>query len=226
MAVGDAIRQRMKALHMTQKELANRTGISQATLSNIVTGASESTAETLQALSSVLGVSLADLSRDEEWKYWAEDFPCPRCNSRAVSEFYSHSDGSVRLACAFCGLDTGEQKSRASALRLFASYRQSQKSGAETLAVNAVHVYTVAELVDYSAFDADDVRPVWFENRGLFCVPALLQYGIAERERDCVRVEWHGSYGAKSFEIRAYGDWWRCWSGKPSPVLSDATPWK
>ena len=223
MSSDTVIKERMKALKYTQKKLAEQVNISQATLSNIINGKAEPSAELRNALASALRVTVADLDcAADEWKYWPHDFACPRCGSRAVAEFYNHADGSCRLSCSFCGLDTGDQKNRSVAMRLLASYKPPRK---ETAELSAARVFSVAELLDSSALDADDVRPVWFENRGLFCCPALLQYGIAERELELVRVQWWNANGSKSFELSKYGNWWRCWTQKPTEAQSNETAW-
>ena len=91
--------------------------------------------------------------------------------------------------------------------------------------MEGLRVLSLEELLDASCFDEDDTRPVWFENRGLFCCAALLQCGVAERERGNVRIEWHGTFGGNSFEMAQYGKWWRVWTGKPSAERMDATAW-
>ena len=212
----------MKELKLTQEKLAAAAGISQAALSAIINNKSEPKAETLRALAESLRLPLDSLAAVEEWQSWPQNFACPRCGSRAVSEFYNHADGAVRLSCGFCGLDTGEQKDRAGAMRLISSYAPPQSGAAGP---QSVHVYALAELLDSSAFDGDDVRPVWFENQGLFCCPALLQYGIAERELELVRVQWWNSNGNKSFSLDKYGAWWRCWSQRPTEAQSLAVAW-
>ena len=213
----------LKAKHITQKELAEKLAVSQATISNIINGVSEPSEEQSRAIASMLAVPVEEITASaDEWKTWPDNFACPRCNSRAVAEFINHTDGSCRLSCGFCGLDTGEQRDRTHAMRLFASYRPVSQSRAEHV---AVHVLSVAELLDSSAYDADDVRPVWFENRGLFCCPALLQCGGAERERACVRVEWHNSFGLRSFDMRTYNSSWRCWTSKPTTAQMDSIAW-
>ena len=136
-------------------------------------------------------------------------------------EFTNHANNSCRLRCGYCDLDSGDQADRQHALTVFESFRK--KATAEP--PQDVRVLELAEILDGSASDDDAVQPIWFENRGLFIVPSLLQCGIAERELDIVRVEWHGSFGAKSFMLSQYGAWWRCWNKKPSRAQSDAVPW-
>ncbi len=129
-------------------------------------------------------------------------------------------NGHCRLRCGYCDADTGEQSSAEKAERIWNSFKKVERENA----VEGVHVLTAEELLDSSRY-SDDIRPVWFENRGIFCVPALLQCGIAEREHDTVRVEWHDSFGSSSYDMRNYGSWWRCWSDKPTAEQIESTAW-
>lgn len=145
---------------------------------------------------------------------------CTRCNSEAVS-VWTHN-GKCRIRCGYCDADTGEQNSEAKALQIWNTFRR-PAVGADT---QAVRVMSKNELLDSALYDGEDIRPVWFENRGLFCVPALVQNGLAERELGCVRVEWHNSFGSKSFDVSNYGSWWRCWTDKPSLERLETEEWQ
>lgn len=213
--IGTNIGNRMRFKRMTQQELAEKAGISQASLSAIINGKSGAKAETLSAIASALGCTVAALKVEP-----SEPRECPRCGSRSISEWRNHGKESCRIRCNYCELDTGEQNSRAKALSVFYSFKNAEPRRAPS----DVYVLPRTELLDASCFDGDDVRPVWFENRGLFIVPALLRCGIAERELELVKVVWFGS-GAKSFMLEQYGKWWRVWNGKASEAKSDATPW-
>ena len=229
MAATQTIKEAMKARHITQKELAERLSVSQSTVSNYINGTYEMPDKTRLEIAEILGLESADFEGIEnDWKNWPSDFTCPRCNSRAVSEFFHHADHSSRITCGFCGLDSGWQREREKARKIFASFRPVRKSELAEIkhaSDNGVRVLTLAELLDSSQFDSDDVRPVWFENRGLFCCPALLQFGIAEREIDSVRVEWHKSFGQRTFELIHYNSFWRCWAEKPTQAQCDNVIW-
>ena len=216
--IGDNIYRIMKEQKLTQSKLAKMSGISQATISAIIHGASPKK-QTAEALAEALHVSVDELTAENT----SFVLKCPQCGSKAVMEFLNYADGSCRIHCGFCGVDTGDQQSRALAVRMFESFRKA--SAEKRKGKDACRVLTLDELLDVSAYDGESVRPVWFENRGLFIVPSLLQNGIAEREMGLVRVEWHSSFGAKSFMINQYGAWWRCWTSKPTQEQSDAIPW-
>lgn len=217
--LGTAIYTLMKERNLTQAELAKAVGVSQATISAIINGTSKPRQSTLESIAKALGTVVADLEKDFVGSL-PEKIVCPRCDSTAVVEFCNHSTGTVRMSCGFCGLDSKEQRNRAEAYRVFSSFRPSERSVNEM-----VHVMTLTELLDSNAFDSYDVRDVWFENRGLFITPALMQYGVSERELDCVRVWWWNGNGHRSFELGKYGTWWRCWSGRPTEAQSDGVPW-
>jgi DNA-binding XRE family transcriptional regulator len=59
--VGWRLRVRRKALRRTQREIADRVGITQASLSNYERGKREMTISTMVALCAVLGIEVADL---------------------------------------------------------------------------------------------------------------------------------------------------------------------
>ena len=217
--IGDNILARMHEKGLTQIELAKRANISQSTLSAILHGTLPKK-ETLAKIADQLGCSATALAEPYEKHVISE---CPRCGSKSIVEFYSYASGRCRIHCAYCELDTGEQSSHGRAVSMFYSFKKANVSDG---AVNNVRVLSLEELLDSSACDADSIRPVWFENRGLFIVPALLQCGVAERELEHVKVEWHNSYGAKSYMLSQYGSWWRCWSDRPTEEMSEATTWK
>ena len=216
--IGDNILARMKEYGFTQIEVANSANIAQSTLSAILHGATPKR-ETLAKIASVLGTSVEALVNVEE----PLASECPKCGSRAIVEWNSHVNGHCRIRCAYCELDTGEQNSRGRAISMFNSFKKANVSSAD---VGNVRVLSLEELLDSSASDAENIRPVWFENRGLFIVPALLQCGVAERELEHVKVEWHDSFGAKSYTLSQYGSWWRCWNNKPTQEMSEETAWK
>lgn len=211
------VRSLLKERHLTQKVAAELAHISQATLSDIINGKTEPSEQTLRALSTVLGVSVEELQTEP-----VTVSACPVCGSRSVSIWENVATGTCRIACCYCGLDTEEQRSRAQAVHVFMSFK---KPPATNPSAAAVRVLTAAELLSAAGADSDSVRPVWFENRGLFVVPSLLLCGVAERELDLVRVMWWGNMGQQSYEFRYYGRAWRCWSGKPSQGLVDSTAW-
>ena len=217
--IGDNIRRIMKEKKLTQAQVAKLANISQSTLSNIINGLAEPKQQTKETVADAIGVPLEQL----EEEIAPVDLKCPRCGSTAVMEFTNHSNGSCRLRCGYCDLDTTDQQSRAHALNVFLSFRH---KGAVAERSDNVRVLALEELMDGAECDdRDNVRPVWFENRGLFIVPSLLQCGIAERELGIARVEWHGSFGAKSFMLDQYGSWWRTWNKKPTQAQSDSVPW-
>lgn len=215
--VGNNILSLMKERKYTQTKLAKEAKVSQATISAIINGA-EPKEETLNSIARVFNVG-AERLRDASNAVPVK-LECPRCGSSAVVEFINHSNNVYRFHCGFCELDSGEQKSRGRAYNIFASFGASASAP-----VIGCRVLTLSELLDSRCF-SNDVRPVWFENRGLFCVPALLQSGIAERENACVRVMWADSYGIKSYDIAQYNSWWRCWNDKPSATICEETPWQ
>ena len=59
--IGVRLRARRKAVRRTQREIARRVGITQASLSNYERGKRDMTISTLVALAAVLGVNLSDL---------------------------------------------------------------------------------------------------------------------------------------------------------------------
>ena len=149
------------------------------------------------------------------------DITCKSCGSSAVSVWLHN--GRCRIRCGYCNADTGEQSSLETAERIWNSFKHIDRKNS-TGSKEATHVLSIDELLDISCF-ADDVRPVWFENRGLFVAPALLECGIAERELNIVRIECHNFNGAHTYDVANYGSWWRCWSDKPSIVQCDGTDW-
>ena len=216
--IGNNIKALMKERGITQVMLAQKAGISQSTLSAIINGATPK-AETAERIALALNVNVSDMQ--SVGKEHAELY-CPRCGSHAVVEWLNHGNGKCRLRCSYCEADTGEQKDAEHAVAVFNSFAHS----AERRAEKSVHVLSLAELLDSSCADSDDVRPAWFENRGLFIVPALIQYGMSERELEIVKVLWFGSMSAKSYLLSTYNEAWRVWGGKPTPARSDAEPWK
>lgn len=148
------------------------------------------------------------------------DITCKRCGSEAVS-VWTHN-GKCRIRCGYCDADTAEQPSVPLAFQIWSSFQHAEVAAERT----AVRVMSREEFLDTAYYDGEDIRPVWFENRGLFCVPALVQWGVAERSLGCIRVEWHNSYGAKSFDVNNYGSWFRAWTGKPSQEQLDSEQWQ
>lgn len=145
---------------------------------------------------------------------------CPRCGSEAVSIWLHNKH--CRIRCGYCDADTGEQKSQSKAEEVWNSF----KSATPAELADCVHVMTEEELLDLSCYANDEyVRPLWFENRGLFCRPALAQCGVAEREMGNVLFVFFDSHGFMPYALQNYGSWWRCWSGKPSAELCESTPW-
>ena len=215
--IGDNIHRIMKEKGLTQAELAKLANISQASLSAIINNNSKPKAETIASLCAALCVPLALLEQQV-----AELSCCPRCRSRALTMWQSFANGACRFRCGFCDLDSGEQRSKEKAVAVLSSYAQKGTSQSDC---TAVKVLSVAEVLSSDAYDANDVRPVWFENRGLFVVPALLLCGTAERSQNLVRVLWYGETGTRSFELDKYGSWWRIWSAKPSDGMIDSIPW-
>lgn len=216
--IGTTIYALMKEKNLTQAKLAEMAGISQSTLSAIISG-TVPRPETLSALSDALNVNLAETA--DTHTFSNAPVRCPRCGSSAVAEWHDHASGKVRFRCGYCELDSAEQKGREKALHVFMSYHASpqQNTTADTRPLS------LGELLNSSCFGEDDVRPVWFENRGLFCLPALLQCGTTEREQNCARLLWIGNFGLSSYDLDKYGSWWRCWANKPSGALCDDTPW-
>lgn len=145
---------------------------------------------------------------------------CRRCGSKAVSVWYHN--GTCRMRCGYCEADTGEQKSAGQAMKIWDTFKRAETAEPQS----SVRVLSKDELIDSAFYDSSDIRPVWFENRGIFCCPALVQYGMAEREHGCVRVEWHGSFGSQSYDLQNYGSWWRCWSEKPSIEVLESEQWE
>lgn len=214
--IGENIGNIMRSRGLTQAQIAASCGISQSSLSAIIRGESEPKEKTAERIALALGCSVEELKTAT-----ADVASCPRCGSKAITEWHSHGSGSVRLRCDYCELDTGEQNSRAKALSVFRSYEKKK----ERRNADSVHVLSLAELLDSECFDNDDVRIAWFENRGLFIVPSLIRCGIAERELGLVKVVWFGNR-EKTYMLEQYGQWWRCWSEKVTEAQSDATPWK
>lgn len=214
--IGDNIRRLMKERDMTQAQLSKLAHISQSSLSAIINGTSTPKATTLVSVAEHLGVSVEDLERENSGMLHA----CPRCGSTVLMTWAVASEHRYRVRCGFCELDSGEQKSLEKAIDVMESFRPVAQKSAEL-----ANVLLLSDVLDSSVADAENVRPVWFENRGLFVVPALLQCGIAEREQELVRVKWWGEQNARSFSFDKYGSWWRVWSGKPTQGMIDSTPW-
>lgn len=218
--IGANIASAMHEKGLTQATLAKMASMSQGSLSDIVSGKAEPRAETVRRIAYALGMDA------EELKNLRKNYTpnvCPRCGSRSVTEWTNYGKGSCRIRCNYCELDTGEQANRGRALSIFESFEAPQKA---RRASESVRVLLLSELLDSACFDTEAVRPVWFENRGLFIVPSLLQSGIAEREQNLVRVWWWNSNGHKSFMLDQYCKWWRCWSDKPTEAVSDSIPWE
>ena len=215
--VGYNIGRFMKAKGLTQVELAKKAQISQSTLSAVINGTVPKKG-TVEALCKALGVTEEEICQGN---YTEEIERCPRCGSKAILVWNNLGNENCRIKCAFCEADTGEQKDKAHAVKVFRSFQKV----AERRAPSDVYVLPLAELLDSGLADADDVRPVWFENRGLFVVPALVQYGGAERELELVKVLWFGAMSPKSYLLSMYNDAWRCWSRRPTAERSDAEPW-
>ena len=211
------LRSILKERGITQAELAKLSGLSQSTISGILSGASKPKAENLRRIADVLSLGIEELKKSP-----ASLTCCPRCGSRAITQWQNLADGSCRVLCGYCGLDSGEQHSMEKAVEIMESFRPSVKKSEE----NYTRVLTLPELLDSAYMDGEAVRPVWFENRGLFIIPALLQCGTAERELGLVHVLWFGSVSPKSYLFNLYGSTWRAWSSKPTEPQSDAEPWK
>ena len=209
----------MREQGFTQKALAEKAHISQSTLSAILNGTPPKES-TVSALADALGLTINELK--ESKRTTQEISVCPRCGSTAIYEWIAHGSGKVRFRCGYCEADTGEQRSREHAISVFNSFQHSADSRQHA----NVYVLSLAELLDSAFADADDVRPVWFENRGLFVVPALVQYGAAERELELVKVLWFGSMAPKSYLLDLYGTAWRTWNSRPTAERCDAEPWK
>ena len=217
--LGSRIKALMKAQGLTQAQLAAKAGISQSSISTLINETSAPKSSTLEAVAEVLGTTSAELQEESVESAVVEK--CPRCGSRFLAMWQNLGTGACRYRCDYCELDTGEQSTAEKAKHVLLSY-----SPTEVVAEHAaVRVFPLAELLSSSCFDSEAVRPVWFENRGLFVCPALLQYGIAEREQELVRVLWSGAFGYKSFELSKYNGWWRVWSDKPTEAQSDAWSW-
>jgi len=212
--IGANIHKAMKDMGMTQAELAKLAHISQSSLSAIINGATPRP-ETLLAIAESLHVAVEYLVQEKGDVLRA----CPRCGCTAIVSWAMGAENKYRLHCTYCDLDSGEQKTFEKAISVMESFRP-QKSQE-----NYTRSLKLSEVLDSSVADGENVRPVWFENRGLFVVPALLQCGIAEREQELVRVKWWGEQNARSFSFDKYGSWWRVWSGKPTQGMIDTTPW-
>ena len=218
--IGTNVKERMAELNLTQAELAMRSGVKQSTISSIINEKAEPKASTLEALAVALGTTSEAL---QSTAVIPSTFCCPRCGSSVVLAWHNHSTGVYRYRCGYCEVDSGEQKSKELAYHVFNSFKRTAESAEQA---QAVHVLSMAELLDWACYDADSVRPVWFENRGLFIVPSLLQCGMVEREQNSVRVVWFNSYGQKSYMLDQYGKWWRCWNSRPTAEMSEAVAWE
>ena len=212
------IRKLMKERGLTQAQLAKLANISQASLSDIINSKVQAKAETLASLASALEVSEAELQRRPS----SSIDVCPRCGSNSLIIWQSTAEHHARVRCSYCELDTGEQKSMEKVTAILQSYEHNKAQDSYT---QRIKVLTLSELLEDKEYSSDSVRPVWFENRGLFVVPALLQCGIAERENELCRVQWLGETGLRSFLWEKYGLYWRAWNNKPTEGIIDATPW-
>ena len=61
MTVGDRIKERRKQLGLSQKELADKAGLRQATISAAETGKNNPSSETIQVIAQALGIRHSDL---------------------------------------------------------------------------------------------------------------------------------------------------------------------
>lgn len=215
--LADNLRELMHEQGITQAHLAKKAGVSQSSISAIMNG-TEPRESTLVALATALGTTTEALRTTETIP---ETFQCPRCFSCVVLSWSNLATGSYRYRCGFCEADSLEQKSRAQAYHVFMGFKKAETAEAERL-----HVLSLEELLDWGCFDSDAVRPVWFENRGLFIAPSLLQCDSADRENAVVRVSRFNSFGATSYYWAQYGSWWRVWSNRPTQAISDSVPWK
>lgn len=66
MTTGEKIRQRMKALNLTQNELARRAGMSSSGMCTIIKGTYEPRMENLRQIAQVLGCTVSELLSDPE----------------------------------------------------------------------------------------------------------------------------------------------------------------
>lgn len=66
MTTGDKIRKRMKALNLTQNELARRAGMSSSGMSTIIKGTYEPRMDNLRQIAQVLGCTVSELLCDPE----------------------------------------------------------------------------------------------------------------------------------------------------------------
>lgn len=215
--IGDNIRRIMSEKGLTQAHVAHMAKISQSTLSNIINGISQPYNDTLLNIANALGVAVCDLKASEQL---AQKLTCSRCGSHVVIEWHNHDKDTYRIRCEYCEADTGEQNSRAKAVAVFHNLKKPQKWSQTQL-----HVLPLEELLDFGEYDNDSMRPLWLENRGLFLVASIIQYGTAEQQTGIVRAQWHSSFGEKSFVLNQYGSWWRCWNAKPSQAVAESTPW-
>lgn len=215
--LADTIRKLMKEHGLTQAQLAKKASVSQSSISAILNGA-EPRPITLAAIAHVLGTTAEELSATETIP---ERFRCPSCGSSVVLTWKNLATGACRFRCGFCNADSQEQSSVEKAYSVFLGFKRAESAEAELL-----HVLSLDELLDWACFDSDAVRPVWFENRGLFIAPALLQCDRADRENAVVRVSRFNSFGATSYYWAQYGSWWRVWSDRPTQAISDSVPWK
>ena len=216
--IGYNLRRIMKDKGIKQAELAERIGMSQSSISGIINGFVNPRQSTLAELAEALGVTIDELRKEDTNP---QNVVCPRCGSTAVIEWRNHDKNTYRFRCAYCDVDTDEQRSREEAIAIFRSFKKAQKSSQ-----NDLHVLSIDELLDIGEYSDEHLRPLWFENRGLFIVPSIVRYSSAEQQSGIVRVDWYNGHGEKSFELRQYGSWWRCWNRKPSKTASDSVPWK
>lgn len=216
--IGNNIKKIMKEKGLTQAQLAKLANISQASLSDIINSKVQAKADTLSALASALEVSTEELGRR------ATALPefCPRCGSNSLIIWQSTAEHHARVRCSYCELDTGEQASMEKVVTVMLSY-ENRRATAEL--AKDTKVLALSELLDDKYYSSDSVRPVWFENRGLFVVPALVQCGIAERENELCRVLWHGETSYRSFLWGKYGLYWRIWNNKPTQGMIESVQW-
>ncbi len=147
---------------------------------------------------------------------------CPCCGSTALYEWRSVATQAFRIVCKYCETDSGEFPTIEEAW----AEMEKKKPIERATDYRLPYVLSVEELLSPSAYSQDFIRPVWYENRGIFCCPALLSCSEVERDRDEVGVEWHGGYGTTTQCMKEYGKWWRVWSSKPSAMQMEEEPWE
>lgn len=214
--IGTNIRRLMKEQGITQAELAKLAHISQSYLSDIINGVSKPKSETLEVVAESLNTSVTFLVEGNNGLE-----RCPRCGSTMLLWWTVASEHKFRCHCGFCELDSGEQKTQEKAVAVMQSFEKKSRNNYTV----KTRVLTLSEVLDDSSADTENVKPIWFENRGLFVAPSLLLCGVAEREQKLVRVLWWGETSPRSFLFSKYGSWWRVWNEKPTQGMLDETPW-